>query len=147
MKWHITSESELERVVTYVLEHVCSQVREKALVFGLYGNLGAGKTAFTKKLVHALGGTDTVTSPTFIIERIYQLKNNYNLDNLVHIDAYRFEAEQEAEVLHLDKKIKMQNTCLVIEWPELAGAHMPPHHTLIFTHDGGDTRTIEYISL
>ncbi len=147
MKWHITSEYELEHVVIYILEHVCSQVRENALVFGLYGNLGAGKTTFTKKLVRALGGIDTVTSPTFILERIYQLKNNYNLDNLAHIDAYRFETDKEAEVLQLDKKIKMQNMCVVIEWPELAGAHMPPHHKLVFTHDGGDTRTVEYISL
>lgn len=147
MKWSIHKEEELEHVALCVLKNVCAKPRDGALVFGLYGNLGAGKTAFTKQFVRALGGVETVTSPTFILERIYDIKNEYGLEHLIHIDAYRFETENEVEVLQLDKKQKMKNTCIVIEWPELVGTYMPLHHMLTFTHDGGDARTITYTSL
>jgi tRNA A37 threonylcarbamoyladenosine biosynthesis protein TsaE len=48
----------------------------KAFVLGLYGNLGSGKTAFTQAVAAALGVRDSVTSPTFVIEKIYPLTHS-----------------------------------------------------------------------
>ncbi|HET9641369.1 MAG TPA: tRNA (adenosine(37)-N6)-threonylcarbamoyltransferase complex ATPase subunit type 1 TsaE, partial [Candidatus Paceibacterota bacterium] len=46
---------------------------EQATLVTLSGELGAGKTAFTKAAARALGITETVTSPTFVLEKIYLL--------------------------------------------------------------------------
>src|ERR1700754_3179272 len=61
-----------------------------ATLVTLTGELGAGKTTFTQSLARALGVTDTVTSPTFVLEKIYSLPDStQGFTRLVHIDAYR----------------------------------------------------------
>lgn len=65
-----------------------------ATVVGLSGDLGAGKTAFTKCIAKSLGVEDTVTSPTFVIEKIYELQNQ-KFTHLIHIDAYRLDKSDE----------------------------------------------------
>src|SRR3989338_10388131 len=71
-----------------------------ALVVGLYGELGAGKTTFMKYLAESFGITETVQSPTFVIMKVYKLKSAsekaqdntfklFNFQTLFHIDAYR----------------------------------------------------------
>ena len=59
----------------------------------LSGELGAGKTAFTKGVAKALGVTETVNSPTFVLEKIYDLSqfdgHSVSFKRLIHIDAYR----------------------------------------------------------
>ncbi len=88
----------------------------EATVVGLYGDLGAGKTAFTKGIAKALGITDEITSPTFVIEKIYPLTNNTNYDRLIHIDAYRLERSEE--LLHLGWKDITHDprNLILIEW-------------------------------
>ena len=46
-----------------------------ATVVGLYGELGSGKTTFMKYLAKAFGIEETIQSPTFVIEKIYELEN------------------------------------------------------------------------
>ena len=62
--------------------------REGAVVVGLYGELGAGKTVFVKAIAKSFGLMRTVTSPTFVIEKIYKLENTI-FNYLIHVDAYR----------------------------------------------------------
>jgi tRNA threonylcarbamoyl adenosine modification protein YjeE len=63
-----------------------------ATLITLSGELGAGKTSFTQGAARALGVTEAVTSPTFVLEKIYSLpKNETGFARLVHIDAYRLE--------------------------------------------------------
>jgi tRNA threonylcarbamoyl adenosine modification protein YjeE len=50
-----------------------SLTTNKATVVGLYGELGSGKTSFTQSVSTVLGVTETVVSPTFVIEKIYEL--------------------------------------------------------------------------
>ena len=59
-----------------------------AVVMALYGDLGAGKSAFVKALAKALGVSGIVTSPTFVLQKIYPLQNQ-KFERLIHIDAYR----------------------------------------------------------
>lgn len=99
---------------------------DKACVVGLYGNLGAGKTSFTQGVAQALGINETVTSPTFVIEKIYELENQ-KFTRLIHIDAYRIEKSEEMLHLGFAEIIKDSNNLILIEWPENIQNIMPAH--------------------
>ncbi|MEK7514295.1 MAG: tRNA (adenosine(37)-N6)-threonylcarbamoyltransferase complex ATPase subunit type 1 TsaE, partial [Patescibacteria group bacterium] len=71
-----------------------SPLGKRAKIVGLIGELGAGKTAFVKEVAHLLGVKDTLTSPTFVIEKIYPLKGK-QFKKLIHIDAYRLSEGKE----------------------------------------------------
>jgi len=94
-----------------------SKKENEALVVGLSGNLGSGKTAFTKAVAAALGIEEMVTSPTFVIEKIYESKVT-PWTRLVHIDAYRLESARELEVLNFEELVEDPNNLILIEWPE-----------------------------
>lgn len=108
---------------------------DEALVVGLSGHLGAGKTAFTKAVAKILGVEEEITSPTFVIMKLYEIEgsrnrgtNNQNWNEsshvevpwkrLVHIDAYRLERREELEVLEWEKLVADANNLIIIEWPE-----------------------------
>jgi len=87
------------------------------LLLTLQGELGAGKTTFTQQLGSVLGVTQTITSPTFTIMKQYELSHEL-FDTLVHIDAYRFETEDEAKPLRLEDIFAQPRTLVCVEWPE-----------------------------
>ena len=89
-----------------------------ATVVGLSGELGSGKTAFVKALALALGITEEVVSPTFVIERIYKLSPGGTFRHLVHIDAYRLESEEELLSLGWEELAADHDNLILIEWPE-----------------------------
>ncbi|MFA5449782.1 MAG: tRNA (adenosine(37)-N6)-threonylcarbamoyltransferase complex ATPase subunit type 1 TsaE [Clostridia bacterium] len=78
----------------------------------LNGELGVGKTTFTKGLAKALGIKKSVVSPTFTIMREY--KGKYKLS---HIDMYRL-GEDEADYLGLEESFT-KDSVTVIEWNKL----------------------------
>lgn len=90
---------------------------EHAVVIAMYGNLGSGKTTFVKAVAYEFGIKNTVTSPTFVIEKIYKLENQ-NFDNLIHIDAYRLKSGEELKALGWDNIVKNPKNIIFIEWPE-----------------------------
>lgn len=94
------------------------------LIITLTGDLGAGKTAFTKKLGEYLGVKEVIVSPTFNIMKQYELTNK-NFDLLVHIDAYRFEDLSESRPLKLAELITQPRTVFCIEWPEILAELIP----------------------
>ena len=129
----------------------------KATVVGLYGDLGAGKTTFTQFVAKALGLGETVTSPTFVIEKIYPIRTNgrkrptsngaSRFSHLIHIDAYRIESGEE--LLHLGWKeiISDPNNLIIIEWADRVTDIMPLWHIKVkFSHVSPDSREIEIIS-
>ena len=98
-------------------------------IIGLIGDLGAGKTVFTKGLAKGLGIKETITSPTFVIMKIYKVKNkklsslakssaNIRVNCLAHIDAYRINTAEDLEAIGALEYFKNKNTVTVIEWPE-----------------------------
>jgi len=66
--------------------------------FFLYGEIGAGKTTFTKALCALLGVEDNVTSPTFSLINEYEYNSSKTGDTeiIYHLDLYRLETLQEA---------------------------------------------------
>ena len=90
------------------------------MVIYLQGNLGAGKTTLVRALLHALGYSGRVKSPT------YTLLEHYNIDgmDLRHFDLYRFHDEQEWETSGFRDEFNGRNICL-IEWPQNAFGLLP----------------------
>ena len=82
----------------------------------LNGDLGAGKTTFTKSLLKYLGVKDEVTSPTFTIMREYLCKKF----DIYHFDMYRLSSGEEARGFGLEDYIYSgdRRTIVLIEWAE-----------------------------
>lgn len=115
-----------------------------ATLVTLSGELGAGKTAFTQALAAALGVNDPVTSPTFVLEKVYQLEGQ-KFSRLVHIDAYRLTGGEELTPLGFDEVMRDSATLVVLEWPERVADKLPKAAvaaTLVAHPDG--SRTISY---
>lgn len=83
----------------------------------LNGDLGAGKTTFTKFLAKAMGVKDEVTSPTFTILKEYQGKRF----KLYHFDMYRLSGGAEATGFGFEDYLSddENNSVVVIEWSEM----------------------------
>jgi len=88
-------------------------------VIAMTGDLGAGKTTMVRGLLHGLGHTGEVPSPSFAIVQPYE-----DLDPPVwHADLYRVETVAELAELGLDS---LGDSALIVEWPERAGADAWP---------------------
>ncbi len=117
-----------------------------ALLVGLFGELGSGKTTFVKGVASALGIEESVTSPTFVIEKIYKLSKP-PFKHLIHIDAYRLESG--TELLHLGWKdiLGDSGNVIFLEWPERVGEILPKGMMkLRFRFVDEYTREVEEIS-
>jgi tRNA threonylcarbamoyladenosine biosynthesis protein TsaE len=112
-----------------------------ATVVTLSGELGAGKTTFAQGMARALGVEETVTSPTFVIEKIYQLENQ-KFARLVHIDAYRLKSAHELEVLGWKELLADPGNLIVLEWPEQVAEAIPADAIRIRFDIQGDERII-----
>lgn len=115
----------------------------KATVVGLYGDLGAGKTSFTQGVAKALGITENIVSPTFIIMKFYDIPENKNFENLIHIDSYRLDNADELDQLGWQKIISNPKNLVLIEWPERVESIMPEHIHINFGYIENDGREIE----
>lgn len=88
---------------------------KRAIVFALQGEMGAGKTIFTKGLARAIGITELVTSPTFALENEYRIPDTKYV--LHHFDAWRLENSDELKALGFGELIKNKSV-ISIEWAE-----------------------------
>lgn len=116
-----------------------------ATLVTLSGELGAGKTSFTQGIARTLGVTDAVTSPTFVLEKIYMLPENAPFRRFVHIDAYRLKSGAELGTLGFDEIMQDRDTLVCLEWPERVSDALPKAAaavTLAVSPQGG--RTIFY---
>lgn len=140
------TEMELEDVGMRLLLVCEENAREGGVsgadVLALSGDLGAGKTAFTKALARVLRVTETVTSPTFVIMKSYALRGHLRYDTLMHIDAYRIEDEVELTVLGFKKWIETPRTLIVIEWPERVPSLIPEQSLSVHIEIGKDNERI-----
>lgn len=117
-------------------------------VLGLSGDLGAGKTTFSKAVAKELGIQEVVTSPTFGIQKQYKVLNPKYSDifsEFVHIDAYRIEDIKETEPLRFVELFKKPNTLIFIEWPEKIAEILPEDSIVLsFETINENTRKISY---
>jgi tRNA threonylcarbamoyladenosine biosynthesis protein TsaE len=103
----------------------------------LFGDLGAGKTAFVKGLAAGLGvAPQEVSSPTFTIVQEYRGGRL----TLFHVDLYRLSDPREIEDLGLDEIAA--DGILAIEWAEKLPREVPGAVVVRIEHGDGDTRRI-----
>ena len=95
---------------TELAEQLAEKIADKQVCILLKGDLGAGKTTFTKALGKALGVKKVINSPTFTILKVYRGRMP-----LYHIDAYRLEGGYQD--LGFDELMEDQGLT-VIEWPD-----------------------------
>ena len=97
---------------------------EGATVIGLVGPLGVGKTTFVQQLLAVYGVEDTVTSPTYTIETVYELPDS-PFARCYHLDAYRLEDAEDLSALDFSHRLANKNNLILIEWAGVVGDALP----------------------
>lgn len=106
----------------------------------LQGDLGAGKTTFTKGLAKGLGiKINEVSSPTFILMNFYEGKLP-----IYHFDFYRLTKDQELKSVEMDEYFYGKGVS-IIEWPERLGDLAPKEYFKVaLEHEGEHQRGIKF---
>lgn len=110
-----TSEESTQNFAKELWQKYENYFGKRSIVFALQGEMGAGKTQFTKGLAKAMGIKDLVTSPTFAIENEYQIRDTKK--SLYHIDTWRLEDQSELKALGF-KDIIEKRSVVSIEWAD-----------------------------
>lgn len=105
----------------------------------LSGRLGAGKTLFASGVASGLGIETQITSPTFLIEKVY----TDGFLPLIHADVYRLGSLGEFEDLELADEGR--NGAVLIEWGEAIEASLPEDYLTVRFEGEGESRTIGFI--
>ncbi|MCI8560737.1 MAG: tRNA (adenosine(37)-N6)-threonylcarbamoyltransferase complex ATPase subunit type 1 TsaE [Dorea sp.] len=109
---------------TYSLGYTMGEKAKAGQVFTLIGDLGVGKTVFTKGLAEGLGVKEPVSSPTFTIVQIYEEGRL----PFYHFDVYRIGDVEEMEEIGYEDYIYGDGVSL-IEWADLIFEILPEHYT------------------
>lgn len=114
---------------------------EKGAVISLVGDLGAGKTTFTKGVARGLGIMDNVTSPTFTILNEYVGEEK----RLYHFDFYRIEDPDELVELGFEDYFPSTDGLTIVEWVEKAPSVLPKKfYQITFEKIDDDKRKIVF---
>ncbi|MBU2068176.1 tRNA (adenosine(37)-N6)-threonylcarbamoyltransferase complex ATPase subunit type 1 TsaE [Patescibacteria group bacterium] len=103
------SDQETKKLAGEIAQEILETARKEALVIGLEGDLGSGKTTFIQGVAQGLGIKDKITSPTFVIMKKY--------NSFYHIDCYRIESNDLLE-LGFKEIISQPGNIVMIEWAE-----------------------------
>ena len=109
----INNTQEMQKMGKDLAEKILKKEKNKALIIGLEGELGSGKTTFIQGLAKGLGIKELITSPTFVIMKNY----SFSKGKLYHIDCYRIESKDIIE-LDFNEIINNPKNIVVIEWAE-----------------------------
>ncbi len=147
MQYTSNSVEETSSVAKRLLDTL-KQKENGALVIGLSGELGAGKTTFMKAFAEALGVEETIQSPTFVIMKSYPLPFGEGagggaFKKLIHIDAYRLESGEDLLKLGWKEIAENRDNIICIEWPEKVSEILPSNYINIkFEHVSENSRKI-----
>ena len=112
-------------------------IEDDGCFINLYGEIGAGKTAFVKKVAEAIGITEKVTSPSFVI------LNEYHSAKIpvYHFDLYRLENEGVKTIFDELQEYSEGKQITFVEWAQFGQNHVPFEHIKInVTYEDDDSR-------
>ena len=139
----VAANSSAPRDTAAIAQVVASLVQpDDVIVLG--GDLGAGKTAFTKALCAQLGVTDPVTSPTFTLAQRY----DGGRLQVHHLDVYRIDQIDEVIDLALPELFESKGL-VVIEWGDTIAPALPANYLMVrFEFGAGDDdRRLEFSAI
>ena len=99
-------------------------------VVALQGDLGAGKTVFVKGLAQKLGIKGNISSPTFVLMKVYRTDHS-SIKYFCHVDAYRIRSEEDLLAIGLQDYLNREDTVVVLEWAEKVGEILPKNRKKI----------------
>src|SRR5690606_30195224 len=123
MEYFTGSENETRETAKAVVGEIVSKHSFGPVFVGLVGDLGAGKTTFMKGVAEFFGISETISSPTFVIQKIYEIleenreTKNYSLKRLIHMDMYRLENEEDLKAIDWEFYKSSPDNILFVEWP------------------------------
>ena len=134
MEFKINKIEDWQHVVNEIMPHF------KHNILLLKGNLGAGKTTFTKFLLKNLGSKDEVSSPTYAIVNEYHTPKG----KVFHFDLYRMKNITEVYDIGMDEYLDNAQLC-IIEWPEIYEEELQglPHHEITISNSE-EKRTVTF---
>jgi len=103
------SDIETQELAKKMAQEMLVRNNQEALVIGLEGDLGSGKTTFIQGVAKGLGIKDKITSPTFVIMKKYGF--------FYHIDCYRIKSKDLLE-LGFKEIISQPDNIIMIEWAD-----------------------------
>lgn len=141
LKTHLPDET-----ATAALGAALARALAPGLSIHLHGDLGAGKTALTRALLHAAGHKGNVKSPTYTLSEPYRVMLGGEPVNVIHFDLYRMSSPEEFLDAGFREEFDGHNICIV-EWPEKADPVLPPPDLNVFLSVAGEGREVELQAL
>ncbi len=142
----IYKENELSEIASYIKKELVSFDLSGAVLMTFSGDLGAGKTTLIQEIARQFNIQDTVVSPTYMIMKKYEIPQGGKFENLIHIDAYRIENEDELVNIGWDEYMANPKNLILIEWPERVVTHTKnPNLHITLTHHNDDSRKIAIV--
>lgn len=115
-------------------------------VIGLIGDLGAGKTVFSQGLAKGLGIKKPITSPTFVVMKVYPVKHT-TIKQFCHIDAYRLTSGADLEAIGALDYFNDPKCVSVVEWADRVEGVLPKSKKIFNLKISKNRRIISYSSL
>lgn len=126
---------------TVELARALAQSITAPAIVTLTGDLGAGKTVFSRGFARALGVEGPISSPTFTIVQEYELSTG----TLYHMDLYRISSDEEAISFGIEDFLNDPNAINLIEWPQRLEWLLPENIiTVEMSHVSEFQRKIRY---
>ena len=135
-------DSQMRKIISYSENDTANLAAElaaelpKGTVIALYGDLGAGKTVFSRAFAKAIGVKENVSSPTYTIIQEYPLDDG---SYFYHLDLYRIKNSGDALAFAVDEYLNDGNSYALLEWPERIEDILPPETLVIRIKHLSDT--------
>lgn len=112
-------------------------------IIGLVGELGAGKTIFAKGVAAGLGIKKNITSPTFVVMKIYNIPaSKIGIKSLAHIDAYRLKKPKDLVAIGALEYLGRPDIVAIIEWAEKIKKALPKKIIYVNINNKGNNKRI-----